>query len=389
MKKLFIYVMVIFSISIYAQNEVVSVEGHRFVPEKREFSDDLVEQLKVPEGFTIAVFAKDLDNARMMAVTENGTVYLTRRKNEDVMMLRDSNGDGKADVVTQVVSGYPAMHGIALRGNEIFLCTDTKLLRGELGEDGMVTNIEEILTDLPDGGQHPNRTIAFGPDEYLYVSVGSSCNACEEPNKEHATMLRMRDNGSERMIFAEGLRNTIGFGWHPVTRDFWGMDHGSDMRGDDIPKEELNRIVEGRHYGWPFCYEEKLVDDMAPKPDEGTKEDICSKSEAPVLLYQAHSSPLAMLFYTGNQFPEEYQNNAFIAMRGSWNRSEAVGYKLIRLKFNQNGEPEECEDFITGFLLEGGKEHFARLAGLAQMPDGSLLLSDDDNGVIYRISYNR
>ena len=244
-----------------------------------------------------------------------------------------------------------------------------------------------LINNLPDGGQHPNRTIAFGPDGMLYITVGSTCNACDEPNDEHATILRSQPDGSNRTIYAEGLRNTIGFGWHPQTRELWGMDHGSDWRGNDQPPEELNRIQQGEHFGWPFCWGDRRPDVyLSAEPKGTTKEEFCAKTQPPVLTYTAHSAPLGMVFYTGSQFPQEYRGDAFVTMRGSWNRNPPVGYKVVRVRY-QNGKPVAIEDFITGFLNEKRTAQFGRPVGIAVAPDGSLLFTDDTNGVIYRMSY--
>jgi glucose/arabinose dehydrogenase len=365
----------------------VTKEVHRFNPEKVDFNESLLNNLRVPEGFEISVFARDLEGPRIMAVHDDGSIFVTCPRIGEVLRLQDTNGDGTADRKDAVVTGLEHVHGITINNNSLYLATNRELYVAKFNEDGKPGKPKKLIDDMPDGGQHPNRTMAFGPDGNLYISVGSSCNACEEPNEEHATMLKVEPDGSSRSIFAEGLRNTIGFDWHPDTKEFWGMDHGSDMRGDDIPGEELNRIEEGKHYGWPFCYEDKVIDRMTAEPSESTHEEFCQKTTGAVMTYQAHSAPMDMVFYTGNNFPEEYRGDAFIAMRGSWNRSEPVGYKVVRLRFN-NGQPSEFEDFVTGFLLEDGARHFARVTGVAIANDGALLVSDDSNGVIYKISYN-
>ncbi len=261
-----------------------------------------------------------------------------------------------------------------------------------------------IVDDLPDGGQHENRVLQFGPDGLLYVSVGSSCNDCAEANQlERATLMRFTAEGREREIVANGLRNTIGFDWHPVTNELWGMDNGSDFHGDEVPPEELNRILPGANYGWPICYGERVVDPlttdssrlMALRPGQSepilrpiTRQEYCAQTEPSVLTYQAHTAPLWMQFYEGTQFPAEYRNDAFVVFRGSWNRAEPVGYKVVRLRF-ANGTSIAFEDFLTGFLHADRTAFFARPAGLAIAQDGSLLVSDDTNGVIYRVSYQR
>ena len=362
-------------------NEVVS---HAFRPEHREFSDERLKQLKVPAGFKVNVFSKGLGNARMMAVADDATVYVTRMKEGKVTMLRDENADGVAD--KQKDTDLKDVHGITIHNGQMYLATVKELYRSKIQPDGSLVKPEKIGGELPDGGQHPRRTIGFGPDGMLYISIGSTCNNCEESNPEHATMLRAEADGSKRSIFAKGLRNTIGFAWHPQTRELWGMDHGSDDRGDDLPPEELNRLIEGGDYGWPFCYGNKEVDPIANEPREGAKKERCASSVAPVLTYQAHSAPIGFIFYTGSQFPREFQGDAFAAMRGSWNRNPATGYKVVRIRF-ENGKPTKFEDFLTGFLIENGQAHFGRIAGLATAKDGSLLVSEDTNGIIYRIAY--
>jgi glucose/arabinose dehydrogenase len=222
----------------------------------------------------------------------------------------------------------------------------------------------------------------------LYLTVGSTCNCCIEKNPENATILRVQPDGSRRKIFARGLRNTIGFGWHPKTQEMWGMDHGSDWLGPDTPPEELNKLEEGRDYGWPFVYgDRQVIPGWESHPKFGNLKRYAARTTPPVLGYQAHSSPIQMVFYTASQFPEEYRNDAFVAMRGSWNRKPPIGYEVVRIKFDKEGRPVAFQKFLTGFLIEGGRAFFGRLAGLAVAKDGSLLVGDDTNGVIYRVSY--
>lgn len=369
------------------QQRTEKVEGYLSTPGQVKFNESLVKQLKMPAGFQINVFAKDLGNARNLAVAPDGTVYLTRRKEGDILALRDINKDGRADLKQTVASGHEYVNGITIDRNRLYFVTDKELYVANLGQNGTITKPQQLINDLPDGGQHPNRTIAFGPDGMLYISVGSSCNACDESNKEHATMLRAKPDGSGRTIFAQGLRNTIPFGWHPQTREFWGMDHGTDWRGNTIPPEELNQLRQGQHYGWPFCWGDRRADVyLSSDPKGATKEQFCQKTQAPALTYTAHSAPLAMVFYTASQFPAQYRNDAFVIMRGSWNRNPPVGYKVVRVRY-QNGKPVAFEDFVTGFLNQKQQTQFGRPVGIAIAPDGSLLFTDDTNGVIYRVAY--
>ena len=258
-----------------------------------------------------------------------------------------------------------------------------------------------LVAGLPDGGQHENRTIRSGPDGLLYVSVGSSCNDCAESNQlERGTIIRYTPLGQRVDVFAKGLRNTIGFDWQPVTGELWGMDNGSDGHGDDIPPEELNRIEPGRHYGWPNCFGPQIVDirtndgpeQQALRPGETEpigrpigKDEFCALTAPSVLTYAAHAAPLDLRFYDADQFAG-YRGDAFVVFRGSWNRRTPIGYGVARLRF-RGGLPSGFEPFLTGFLSEERDSYVGRPAGLAVTRDGSLLVSDDTNGVIYRVSY--
>jgi Raf kinase inhibitor-like YbhB/YbcL family protein len=368
-----------------ATNNTVEVAAVETTPQR-------IANLKLPAGFTITKFA-EMQNPRMIVVHPNGTIYISQRESGTMVMLKDLNKDGRADV-QKVVAVRKMLHGMAIRGSYMYFITIRELYRAPIKKDGTLGQAKLLIKDLPDAGQHPNRTMAFGPDGKLYISVGSTTNAANEPNEENATMLVADADGKNRKVFASGLRNTIGFGWHPTTKRFIGWDHGIDTLGDNESKEEINEIKMGKRYGWPFIYENgKMISHPLP-PAPYTREDWQKMSVNPLLLHTAHSAGIQMAFYTGNQFPAEYKNDAFIALRGSWNRNPPSGYQLARIKFDKAGKPVAVVPFIDGFLLENVAPkvkwgHFARLAGVAQHTDGSLLLSDDTNGIVYRIAYGK
>jgi glucose/arabinose dehydrogenase len=366
-------------------------------PERRDVTAGRVDQLSMPPGFRVAIFADGLENPRSIVVAGNGDIYVAEREAGRVRLLRDTNGDGRADVSRVVLEGMgeklEGVHGLAIRQGDarLYMVTVRELYSSPIRNDGSLGSPVRHIDDLPDGGQHPNRTLRWGPDGFLYISVGSQTNGVPEPDEETATLLRVDPNTWQRRIHAEGLRNTIGFGWHPVAGALYGLDHNTDHRGDNWPPEELNRISDGHHYGWPFCGGFQEVDwHVAANPDGGnvTREAFCARTEPPVLTYTAHAAPMQMVFYTGSAFPAEYRNDAFVAMRGSWNRNPPVGYEVVRIRFDDAGVPVAMEPFVSGWLIEDGRAHFGRPMGLAQAADGSLLMGDDENGVIYRISYD-
>ncbi|RKH63371.1 PQQ-dependent sugar dehydrogenase [Corallococcus aberystwythensis] len=372
----------------------VSVPNNLVKPAKQPFGAERLAQLRVPAGFQVGVFAQGLTNPRKLAVRPSGAVYVTEREAGRVTLLRDTNGDGTADTSVVVASGLGSknagVHGLALQGDRLFMITDKQVFVAPVNPDDTLGLPARIIDGLPDAGQHPNRTLAFGPDGKLYVSVGSTCNACADANPENATLLRFEPDGTGRAVVAKGLRNTIGFAWHPVSGQLWGMDHGSDSRGDDYPPEELNRIQEGADYGWPYCLGKQEPDAFLSQepPDMQSRPEYCAKTQAPVLEYQAHSAPMSLTFYTGTLFPQDFRDNAFVAMRGSWNRNPPTGYKVVRVRFDAQGTPTAFEDFASGWLGTDGTTQFARLADTAVAADGALLVTDDANGVIYRIGYS-
>ncbi len=384
----------LFAIPASAQDpqkpDSVAINAHVLQPGKAEPTANRVSGLKLPNGFKIEKFAQDLVNPRMLAVADDGTVYVTRRSVGDVMMLKDTDGDGKADQ-QKVVASRPWVHGITIVNNSMYLVTVHDVYRADIQPDGTLSELQRIINDLPDAGQHPNRMIAYGPDGMMYLSVGSTCNACAEPNAENATILQMSPDGKQRRIYASGLRNTIGFDWHPQTGELWAMDHGMDWLGDQQQPEELNLIKEGKQYGWPYIVGSGDVNPSDEPPGGISTAEWRKMSEPMVIGYTAHSAPMQMAFNRGGQFPDEYKGDAFVAMRGSWNAKPAVGYEIVRVKF-ENGKPTGFEPFVTGFVQGAATDkpmQFGRPVGLTFMKDGSMLFTDDSNGVIYRVTYGK
>ncbi|WP_332876445.1 YbhB/YbcL family Raf kinase inhibitor-like protein [Massilia sp. S19_KUP03_FR1] len=365
----------------------VSMSTNIFKPAKVDATAARIAAIKAPAGFSVTAFATGLKNARILAVAPNGDVYLSRRDQGDVLLLRDSNGDGRADGAPITVASRAGAHGLAIRDNKLYLVTVKELFVADIQSDGRLGELSMLIGDLPDSGQHPNRTIAFGPDGMLYLSVGSTCNVCNESNPENATILRITPDGKERTIFASGLRNTIGFGWQPQTGELWGFDHGIDFLGDTQQQEEINKIELGNMYGWPHVYGAGEIYPQSTPVGEITKAQWKARSTPMVVGWNAHAAPMQMVFYTGSGFPAEYRGDAFVTMRGSWNRVKPSGYEIVRVRFT-NGQATAVEPFVTGFLTDGGKTHIARPVGLALARDGALLMADDANGVIYRVAYN-
>ncbi|KGF78340.1 PEBP family protein [Massilia sp. JS1662] len=359
---------------------------HIFKPDKVAPTAERMAGIKAPAGFTVAPFATGLKNTRIIAVAPNGNVYVSRRDQGDVLLLRDADGDGRADGQPEIVASRAGTHGLAIKDNKLYLVTVKELFVADIQPDGRLGPLTMLVGDLPDAGQHANRTIAFGPDGMLYLSVGSTCNTCNETNQENATLLRFSPDFKSRTIVATGLRNTIGFDWQPRTGELWGFDHGIDFLGDDEQPEELNKLEQGKMYGWPHVYAAGSIYPQSTPVGEIGKQDWKAHSTPMVLGYAAHAAPMQLVFYRGTLFPAEYQGDAFVTMRGSWNRKNASGYEIVRVRF-QDGQAKAVEPFVTGFLTDGGRAHIARPVGLAMAKDGALLMADDANGVIYRVAY--
>jgi len=370
-------------------NDKRPVEAHFFELTPLKPDPDFVSSLKLPNGYRASVWASGLGNTRMIAVAPDGSVYVSRRSEADIIRLIDVNRDGRADGPPTVIVNRPGLHGLTIHDGRLYFMTAREVFRAPLRPDGGIGKVETLIDDLPDAGQHLNRTLAVGPDKMLYISAGSTCNACDESSQENATLLRANLDGRKREIWASGLRNTIGFGWHPRTGELWGWDQGIDWLGNDLQREEVNRIERGHRYGWPYVFENGQRNPQDEPPGGLTAAQWAAASTNPVLMHVAHSAGMQMAFHPGGGFGPDAAGDAFVALRGSWNRKPASGYQIARIRFDMAGRASRIEPFVSGFMSRDGAGHYGRLSGVAVMRDGSLLFSDDANGVLYRVTYDR
>lgn len=383
----FLFVLSLFIFSCNGKKEKSKETIAEEVEEVEQTETTLpLQSLNIPEGFKVEVFAEGIDGARSMAMGDNGTLFVGTRNEKTVYALQDLDGDFKAEKIMVLDSTLEVPNGLAFKDGALYVAEVGRLLRYPNIEQQLSSSPqpEVIYDDYPTEFHHGWKYIAFGPDGKLYVPVGAPCNICERSGEDerYATITRMDPDGSNREIYAKGVRNTVGFTWHPETDELWFTDNGRDMLGDDIPPCELNRVTEaGQHFGYPYCHGGTVKDpgfgDAFP----------CSDFVAPVQAMGAHVAPLGIKFYTGNMFPEEYKGHAFIAEHGSWNRSSKVGYKISLVKL-ENNEAVSYETFIDGWLDDDTQEAFGRPVDILFLEDGSLLISDDFGDAIYRVSYD-
>ncbi len=344
-------------------------------------------RIRVPEGFSIALYASELPDARMLRFTATGDLLVSLPLEGRIVLLEpDADANGRPDGRHDLLSGLDRPHGIDIHHGWLYVAETNAI--GRIRFDANARRVDgplERLVALPGGGQHRTRTLRFGPDGWMYVSVGSSCNACVEQNPLRATMIRFRPDGSEQQIYATGLRNTVGFDWRPNRNELYGADNGRDFLGDDFPPCELNRIEHGKFYGWPYANGDKV-----PDPDFGKgKEYEIQRSVSPAHHFGAHTAPLGMSFIRGRDLPAAYRDAALVALHGSWNRTERVGYEIVSLHFNDTEGKSEITErrFATGF--EQDEDVIARPVDVAEGPDGAIYISDDFSGSIYRVSYRK
>ncbi|WP_078083159.1 PQQ-dependent sugar dehydrogenase [Microbulbifer mangrovi] len=344
-----------------------------------------LEKLNLPEGFKIEVYANDVPNARHMVRGDKGTLFVGSMREGKVYAITDQNGDNKADATRVVAEGITSPTGVAFRDGDLYISAVSKILRLDDIESRLDNPPKPVvITDqFPTERHHGWKYIAFGPDGWLYVPVGAPCNICDE--KGFANIQRLKIEGDkvvETETWAEGVRNTVGFTWHPQTKALWFTDNGRDMLGDDIPPCELNTAPKaGMHFGYPYCHGNDVLD---PEFGEGKQ---CSAYVPPVQELGPHVAPLGVKFYTGDQFPAEYKNQVLIAEHGSWNRSKKIGYRVTMVTLDENGKAISYKPFIDGWLQ--GEQNWGRPVDVLVMPDGALLVSDDQAGAVYRVSYSK
>lgn len=339
--------------------------------------------ITLPPGFSIAVYADNVPGARSMALGSRGTLFVGSRGEGKVYALMDRNGDQVADEVITIAKGLQMPNGVAFRNGSLYVAEVSRVLRYDAIEERLKNPPKPVVVNdsFPDKAHHGWKFIRFGPDGRLYVPVGAPCNVCEEKDPRFATIMRMNPDGTGLDIFANGVRNTVGFDWHPGTGELWFTDNGRDWLGNDIPPDELNRAPRpGLHFGFPYHHGRDI-----PDPEFGAKRNP-DQFVAPEMELGPHVAALGMRFYTGTMFPERYRNQIFIAEHGSWNRSERIGYRvtLVRLEGNR---AVSYEPFAEGWL--DNDKVWGRPVDVQVMPDGSMLVSDDKAGAIYRISYRQ
>jgi glucose/arabinose dehydrogenase len=336
-------------------------------------------QLKLPKGFKIEVYASGIANARSLRLGDKGTVFVSNRVLDKVYAIIDRNGKREAKVIA---SGLDRPNGLAFHNGTLYIAEGTKISKLEKIEDNLDNPPQQVVIydDLPNHQSHGWKFIAIGPDNKLYINVGSPCNICIPP-EENGQIRRINLDGSGAEVFARGVRNSVGFDWHPLTKELYFTDNGRDWLSEDLPEDELNRVTKvGQHFGFPYCHQGNFTD------REVGWGRSCDEFVKPVALLGPHSAALGMRFYTGRMFPTEYRNAIFIARHGSWNKTKKIGGDVVVAKLTQNGTVKSIEPFLTGFLQNNA--YIGRPVDVQVMKDGSLLVSDDHAGAVYRITHS-
>ena len=362
------------------------------VSSKNSDMDTFLEKIELPDGFKIEIYASDVENARSMTVSPSGTIFVGNRKSDNVFALIDENNDGKVDkkyLITDKLKNMP--NGVAFHNgnlyvaevNKIWVFKDIENKLKLIDENGLYPEDPILITDdFPSDKHHGWKYIAIGPDNKLYVPVGAPCNICESRDEIYSTITRMDLDGSNREIYARGVRNTVGFTWNKQTEEMWFTDNGRDMLGDNYPPCELNKVTKpDQHYGYPYCHGGDISD-----PEFGS-EYSCEDFIKPMQNLGPHVAPLGLKFYNGDMFPEEYKGDIFIAEHGSWNRTKKIGYRITRVKIKDN-KSVGYEPFISGWLEKDINDAWGRPVDIVILKDGSMLISDDYANVIYRVTYS-
>ena len=337
-----------------------------------------VPQLKVPKGFKVEVYASGIPNARSLRLGDKGTLFVSNRVLDKVYAVVDKNGKREAKVIA---SGLDRPNGLVFHKGTLYIAEGTRISKLEMIEENLDNPPKPVViySDFLNHQSHGWKFMALGPDNKLYVNVGSPCNICEPP-ATNGQIRRISLDGSGAEVAARGVRNSVGFDWHPVTKELYFTDNGRDWLSEDLPEDELNRVTKAdQHFGFPYCHQGNFTD------RELGWGRSCDEFEKPVALLGPHSAALGMRFYTGKMFPSQYQNAIFIARHGSWNRTKKIGGDVIVVKLNKDGSVKSQEPFLTGFLQNN--EYSGRPVDVQVMKDGSLLVSDDHAGAVYRVTY--
>ncbi|MCS7018478.1 MAG: PQQ-dependent sugar dehydrogenase [Cytophagales bacterium] len=355
------------------------------VSEPHPFDKKLpLERIKLPKGFTISVYA-EVPNARSMCLSPSGILYVGNRQGDKVYAVIDKDKDFRADEVKVIASGLDMPNGVAFRNGSLYVAEVSRILRFDNIEAHLDNPPKPVVVydKFPTDKHHGWKFIAFGPDDKLYVPVGAPCNICERLDKPiYSTITRINPDGTGFEIYAHGIRNSVGFTWHPNSKDLWFTSNGRDMMGDDIPGDVLHHVPRaGMHFGYPYCHQGNI-----PDPEFGKKRP-CSDFPPPTQVLGAHVAALGCRFYDGNMFPDTYKKHLFIAEHGSWNRSKKSGYRVTWVRITPDNRSAGYEPFAEGWLDEATDQAWGRPVDVQLLPDGSMLVSDDYANVIYRIAY--
>jgi glucose/arabinose dehydrogenase len=348
------------------------------IPATAEKVAGVVDKLTVSKGFKLEVYASGIANARSLRIGDKGTVFVGSRLLDKVSAVVDKGGKKEVKVVA---SGLYRPNGLAFKDGTLYIAELSKISKIEKVEDNLDSPGKPtvIYDNLPKDEAHGWKFIGIGPDNKLYIPVGQPCNNCLPP-ETHGQIRRINLDGSGMEVIAKGVRNTVGFDWHPVSKELYFTDNGRDWASEDVPEDELNRITKvGEHFGSPFCYQGDF-----PDPEFGWGRS-CSEFTPPVAKMGPHSASLGMRFYTGSMFPAKYKNAIFVARHGSWNRSKKFGGDIVAVHLNKDGTVKNIEPIVTGFIGPDNN-YIGRPVDVQMMKDGSLLISDDFNGAIYRLS---
>lgn len=334
--------------------------------------------LTIPDGFQISIFADNLGRARDLEFSPGGTLLVSDMDDGKVLALPDKDNNGTADTIITVLSGLRRPHGIRFYNGKLFVAQETQLIRYNWNEQELSASVDKKILDLPTGGRHFSRSLVFNSQGKLFISIGSTCDVCYETNQWIGTVIVSDADGNDPKVYAKGLRNAVFITMRPGTDELWATEMGRDFLGDTTPSDEVNLIEEGKDYGWPICYENKIHDTSFDKNQY--IRDPCIDTAVPKYLIPAHSAPLGLTFVQSDQFPQKWQGDLLVAYHGSWNRSTPIGYKVVRLDIEGDTVIKE-EDFITGFLQNSTAE--GRPVDMTFDENGNLFISDDKAGVIY------